>query len=49
MLYHEKKNPLIAWIVIHKYIYIYSGNPAEQGNICKFGVMPSREPFSLFL
>ena len=22
MLYHEKKNPLIAWIVIHKYIYM---------------------------
>jgi len=49
----KKNTPLIAWIVIHKYIYIYiyiySGNPAEQGNICKFGVMPSREPFSLFL
>jgi hypothetical protein len=49
----KKNTPLIAWIVIHKYIYIYiyiySVNPAEKGKICKFGVMPSREPFSLFL
>jgi len=43
----KKKHPYCLDCNTHT--HMYGGNPAEQGNICKFGVMPSREPFSLFL